>query len=970
MVNKLEKGDRVGGFICSGKQNITEVNGTLFEFEHEDAGSKLFYLQTGDKNKLFSVGFKTVPKNDTGVFHILEHSVLCGSEKFPVKEPFVELMKGSMNTFLNAMTFPDKTLYPVSSRNEKDFLNLTEVYLDAVFKPAIYKNPNIFRQEGWHYELRDEKDEASLKGVVFNEMKGTEADAGRLIHNEMQRILYKESCYYYVSGGTSASIPTLSYEEFLDAHRKYYHPGNAIFYLEGDLDITKPVALMEEYLKGVSKPADKIEIVRPAKAKACTVVKEYPVAEDEDIKNRTYVTFGKLMYEFSRKNDIYGAYLISEYLTDSNEAPLKKLILENNLGQDVTLAVEDGIVEGYLLLKITNTEANKTEEIKQKILELVRDLAKKGLDKKALEATLNQTEFAMKEVSEPRSLYHNLQVLSSYLYGGDPALYLTFDDSFAFLREQIKTDYYEKLLLEMFDEEELVTLIMKPSKTLSLEREKKEKEKVKKAQASWSKEQVQDILSINESLDHWQQTEDTKEQIATIPRLAVADVDPLPQEYITKELLIEGKQVLLHPMDVSGISYISMYFPVPAKYENQMESLSLLTDLYEELATKRPLLELLSDIKMNLGELSFDLSAIATEKELDSCTAYFEIKCSVLNGKLEEALRLIKEVVFDTDFTRKTEIRDYLLQVQQQFRNSIISNGHQMGMKNSASSFTVQNTLQESIDGITCYQFIKELNNDFEQRFEDFAATMQGAIADIFVRDQMILSFTCHAAELEKEDFEKTFRLKDFLFLFPEKGQKENTKMTRKLPYEACTFVQIPSAVSYASAACNLNRLGDEYSGAWRVATKIISLSYLWNEVRVKGGAYGVGLAVGPAGNLSYYSYRDPSGERSLSKYRESGSFLKEFLESEGSFTSFIISSIATTEPLLSPKEEADFADMQYLRGMGYAHACRIRKELLELKEDELVKCCEILDKMWEKASVCVIGKEEGSLEVTKRITL
>ena len=970
MNETYEVGQKVIGFTCIDKKEISELNGTLYEFVHDKTKAKMIYMATSDRNKLFSVAFKTTPENDTGVFHILEHSVLCGSKKFPVKEPFVELMKSSMNTFLNAMTFSDKTMYPVSSRNEKDFLNLTEVYLDAVFAPAIYENDNIFRQEGWHYELRDKNEEASIKGVVFNEMKGTEADVNRLITNEMMRILYKDSCYYYISGGASEAIPQLTYEEFLDNHRKYYHPTNAIFYLEGDMDITKPVALMEEYLKDKDCLKDKIEIANPAVAPACETVKEYPVSPEEDLKNKTQVVFGKLLWDFSKKNELYAAMLLTSYLTESNESPLKKLILEKGLGQDVTLSVEDGIKQSFLKLKISNTEQEKSAQIKKEVLALVQKLAQEGLDKKILEAALNQIEFMCREIEEPRGLYHNIRVLDSYLYGGAPELFLTFDDTFAFLREQLKTDYFEKLLLEMFDEKALVTLVMVPSPTLSRRREEDETKRVAAVQKSWSDDEVADILAMNAKLDAWQQTEDTREQLSTMPTLSISDVDELPEENVTKEMEMDGVKVLVHPTDVANITYISLYFPIPKKFEENISEIAMLTELLMELRTReRELLEVLQDVKMNLGRLDFEVAPYAKENETETCTAYLVVKCSVLKKNISHAVRLIKEIALQTDFSSKEDVKNYLLQMQQLFRQNIIGNGHRIGMKKCASSYSVQNTISEKIDGVTCYGQLKSLIADFDARYTDFAALMESIAEECFNRNQMIVSIAAHTADTEKADFLEEYKVSDIISIFPDNGKKD-VEMTCRMKKEDCTFVAIPSAVSYAEASSNLNALKDGYKGSWRVATKILSLAHLWNAVRVQGGAYGVGLAVGPAANLTYYSYRDPNGARSLDKYKESAEFLRNFVNSGQSFENFIIGSVADVEPLLSPREKAEVADIEWLRKTGYPFNCRIRRELLHLTKEELLTCADILEKMWGDVSICVVGAEDKDLKVTEKVEL
>lgn len=586
MEKKYKIGDRIFNFEIIAVKEIADIKAVLYEMRHLPTNAKLIYVDTKDNNKHFSVAFKTVPDDDTGVFHILEHSVLGGSKKYPVREPFAELLKSSMSTFLNAMTYPDKTLYPISSRNEKDFLNLMQVYLDAVFNPAIYYNPNIFYQEGWHYELNGSGDSASLNGVVFNEMKGVYSSVYKRINSALLKMLFPDTCYQYSSGGVPSVIPTLKYEDFLEKHRKFYCADNAFFYLEGDMMPEKPIALIEEYLKNAPKCKSEVKIAKQEAMSADTKTVYYPVSND-DTADKTYITFGKILCDFSDKNKLFAADIVAQYLTSSNEAPLIQTILSKGLGQDVRFYVNNGTAQSYYVIQICNTEAEKEEQIINSFKQLVDDIIQNGFDRDELEAIISRLEFQSHECPKECALMHNDAVLSSYLYGGAPELYLDNTGLFDFLRGQINTDYYVNLLRELFDTENLMTVIAKPSLTVAQEETEAENEYVKNIRNSWSESETEKYIQLNKKLKEWQQTPDTKEQLDTMPKLDLSDVSRLPLKTETKELQFYGIRLLLHSAPITDITYINLYFPVPAEYENQLEGLSLLANILLNVPTEK-----------------------------------------------------------------------------------------------------------------------------------------------------------------------------------------------------------------------------------------------------------------------------------------------------------------------------------------------------------------------------------------------
>ncbi len=966
MEKKYKIGDKIFNFEIIAVKEIVDIKAVLYEMHHLPTGAKLIYTDTKDNNKHFSVAFKTVPDDDTGVFHILEHSVLGGSKKYPVREPFAELLKSSMSTFLNAMTYPDKTLYPVSSRNEKDFLNLTQVYLDAVFNPAIYYNPNIFYQEGWHYELNERGDSASLNGVVFNEMKGVYSSVDERINSALLKMLFSDTCYQYSSGGMPSVIPTLKYEDFLEKHRKFYCADNAYFYLEGDMEPEKPLALIEKYLKNAPVSNSEIKIAEQKALLADRKTVYYPVS-DEDTADKTYITFGKILCDFSDKNKLFAADVLAQYLTSSNEAPLIRSMLSKRLGQDVRFYVNNGIAQSYYVIQVCNTEAEKEEEIISSFKQLVDNIIQDGFDKDELEAIIRRLEFQSHECPKECALAHNDAVLSSYLYGGAPELYLDNTGLFDFLRGQINTDYYENLLNELFDTENLMTVIAKPSLTVAQEETDAENEYVKNIQNSWSDSETEKYIQLNKKLKEWQQTPDTKEQIDTMPTLDLSDVSSLPLKTETKEFEFKGSRLLLHPAPITGISYINLYFPVPAEYENQLEGLSLLANILMNVPTEKYNVFILNqELKRIFGNLRFDYTVISKPNCNDKCEVYFSVSASMLNSNLKAAAEFISEVTQNSDFRSADYIQDVLFQLLDSFRNEIISDGNRIGAIRAAAPFSASGTATECLEGISCYEYLKELCSDFENRIEEFSAFIESAAKKIFTKEKMVIGLTVSNEDFNNFSAEK-YEIDSFVSSFPSGGQKE-TEFKRKLKRES-TFISIPSSVSYAVTASNLLELNDKYSGAWQVASKLLSLEYLWNEVRVRSGAYGVRLSSGYSNNLCFSSYRDPSGAKTFDVYAKSGEFLRNYVENN-SFERFIISAISDTEPLMSPETAGEIADKEYLSGIDYNVHCRLREEMLNLTPEDLYSKAEILELMQNNAVSCFVSADEDNFISQRKIII
>ena len=950
----MQINDLINGFRVLDRREVPELNGVLWTCEHEKTGAELLWMDNGEENKLFSVAFKTLPWDDTGVFHIMEHSVLGGSEHFPVKEPFLDLLKSSMNTFLNAMTFADKTVYPVSSRNAQDFLNLTEVYLDAVFCPAVYTDPNIFRQEGWHYELRSPADAPIYKGVVFNEMKGAYANIDSLTDKGITRLLFPDSPYGFDSGGDPEKIPTLTYERFLDAHREFYHPSNAKIWLDGSVPFEAATRLInDKYLSRYEKSGKKHEIPVQTPVPAAEATEYYALGAEEDEENKTFFALGKILCGWADRKKLLAAQVLASFLTGTNEAPLKRAILSAGLAQDVDVYVDDGVFQPYLLLQIRGSEEKHKAEIRRVIRETVTALTEKGLDRESLEAELNQTEFGLRETDEPKGLVRNINALSAWLHGGDPLTCITFDALLADLRAALETDYYEKLLAEMLlDDAHLCTLTLLPSKTKTAEDAAKERAKLDAAAAAWTEEDRARLVAENEALDLWHDTPDSKEATATLPVLDVKDVSGTPLWTKTEETAEDGVRFLYHPVNTNGVVHVRAYFDLNDLPAADLPALSFMTDLLGELPTgTMDAATLQNEIKKNIGTLRFGVAPYTCKDDPAHCTLKFTAAFSALAHKLPAACALTAEILTNTRYDDADKIRELLLQTEDDLNQSLLTRGNAFAVRRAASAFFAASAVQEQTDGLAYTAWIKALRADFDGRIAGFSAFAETTAARCFTKARLTLSETA------------TDRapLTGFIGALPagEGGQPAVSAAapTGEAKREA---VYIPSGVSYAAAAGNIRQFGETFSGKLNVLGNLLSFGYLWNEIRVKGGAYGCGFRAGFSGSTAFYSYRDPAPLASLDTFAATADFIRDFVASDEETDKYIISTVAGEEPLSRPAALGAEADGNLFTGVTYEDKLRLRKETLALKKPDLLTLCPLFEALSKTAGVCVVGGRDA----------
>ncbi len=941
----MQVNDKILSFRVVSVRESQELGGRLWEFVHEPTGAKVAWMDNGLSNKLFSIGFKTIPTDSTGVFHILEHSVLNGSKKYPVKEPFVNLLKSSMNTFLNAMTFPDKTIYPVSSRNEQDFLNLTSVYLDAVFCPAIYHNPNIFYQEGWHYELSREDDTPIYNGVVFNEMKGAFSSPDGVCMHGLMKLLYSDSCYGLESGGDPVHIPELTYEQFIARHREFYHPGNSYTYLDGAVPLEKVFAMMEEYFSQHTEPAREHPIAMQPTTGYRQETGFYEAAQD----SQAMLMAGKRMGSWDDRKTLTALSLLCTYLTGSNEAPLKKAILASGIAKDASMYVEDSIAQPFLGLQVKQLDEKRIDELMALIASF---LASHRLDKEDLASTLDQMEFSMRDVREPSGLMRNIMGLNTWLPGGDLLAGMTFNEIFSDLRQGLEGDYFEKLLAGIgFTGDDAAMYILLPSATKGEEDRAAEAQRLAAASAAWTQEDRQAVISLNEKLAAWQATPDSPEQVATLPLLPLDQINPMPEVIPTRHVTLAGRPVLLHKTDSREICHVNAYFTLADQTVEAMQGLSFLTNLLGELPTASHTVAQLEKLKKSiLGHLDFNVMTFADPENSQVCKPYFAVSFSCLKQKEAAAFSLVEEILLQTRFAgeeSQTLASIILTQGKEELLQGIIASGNRFGLMRSGAHFFAASAISEKVTGCDFLLYLRSLDERMKSGASAVMAELAQLTARTFAGSRLTVSYACAEDSTDLEDFVKAF---------PQAGESICQVMAHPTDgLAAREAVVIPAAVSYAAASASVSIPS---VGASDLLANILNYDYLWNEVRVKGGAYGCGVRVGLGGSVGFSSYRDPSPVNSLGVFAGAYDFLAAFCQEAQQLDGYIIGSPTAQDPLMAGREAARRADSDYFTGTTVEDRAAWRKQLLAMDSEKL-----LAENSWLKDitfATCIIGNKDA----------
>ncbi|MGM9605397.1 MAG: insulinase family protein [Faecousia sp.] len=928
-------------------RQIPEMQGSLWELEHEKSGAKLVWLQRKDENMTFAVGFRTIPTDSTGVFHILEHSVLNGSDKYPVKEPFVELLKCSLQTFLNAMTYPDKTVYPVSSRNRQDFHNLMDIYMDAVLHPIAMKDPKIFRQEGWRLEF-DESGSPMFQGVVYNEMKGAFSDSGRVLERAMMEHLFPGNCYRHCSGGDPAHIPELTYAQFVSEHSKYYHPSNALMVLDGDVDLDECLSLLDGYLCRYSRQEPVFPIPMQEKRPYREARIEYEISPAEDASEKTIFSFGKLLCGFDDPVTLHAAQLLADYLAGDTEAPLKRAVLDAGLGADMRVALNDGLQQAWFGWQVWNTREDKLPEIKRVIRTTVQDILEKGLDRERLLGCYNSLAFKLLDRDNygyPRGLVEALSILDSWLYGGDPAQNLSYRRILEQLKERLDSGCLEELMKQMLlDERDGFLAVLVPSPTLGQQRVAQERARVEACWAGLDAARREQVRTQLEELHTWQQTPDSPQALAAIPMLSLEDIPAEPAPLPCTETQREGTAVLLHETG-GDLIYLNLYFDASDVSPEQMPVLNLLGSLLGTLETERRTgAQLQTAVRQHIGDLSF--GADVFHRDPRHHRTVFSVHSVCLPAYREQAAGLLTEILNTTRFTDTEAVKKMLRQKKTANQQKLISMGNRFAAARVNARQTSAGAARERLSGCESIRWINEQCR--KEEISPLLAQMEALCRKLFCRSRLTVSVSTGAEALVPR----------LISAFPQGGAAPEQGSFPVL--EQCREgILIPAGVGYAAKGANLEQFGEKFGGQMYVLSNLLTFEHLWNEVRVKGGAYGTGFRGDSNDDIVATSYRDPTPGKTLGHFDGCAGVVEQLCAGKPELTRYILGAMADADPLLGDAGKVRLAEVRHFKGTTQEDVLRCRGELLHCQAEDLLRLCPALRSVAAENNYCIVAGRE-----------
>ena len=942
------------------EHRVEDVQSDGFILRHKKSGARIAILSNNDDNKVFYIGFRTPPEDETGVPHIIEHTTLCGSKKFPVKDPFIELAKGSLNTFLNAMTYPDKTVYPVASCNDQDFKNLMDVYLDAVFNPNITKYEEIFKQEGWHYELTGKDDELKINGVVYNEMKGAYSSPDEVLSSQIYRSLFPDNTYSKDSGGNPEYIPKLTYEAYLDFYHKYYHPSNSYIYLYGDMDVVERLEWLDkEYLSLYDYKKVNSEINKqPAFDEIKNVEAQYSITMDDSQENKTYLSYNRVVGD-SLDEMLYQAFDVLDYaLVSSPGAPVKQTLIDAGIGDDVYGSYDAGILQPVFSFVAKNANASQADEFENIIENTLKEVVKTGINKEALLAGINSSEFKFREADFgqfPKGLLFGLNCLDSWLFDDmKPFIHLECLGTFAKLRKAVDTDYFEKLIQEyLLDNTHGSSVTVKPKRGLGNEREEALAKELSDYKASLSDEEIKKLIEDTEHLKKYQEEPSSDEDLRKLPMLTRADMkkNAMPFSNIEDELL--DVKVVRHDIESNGIDYISFLFDAGDFAQSELGYLGFFTNALGLVSTEKySYTDLANATNIYTGGISTGTASHPDIKDRNNFVFKFEVKLKVLEKNLDKALELMEQMLLSSDFTDTKRLGELVAQIKARLQANLSSSGHLVAAMRSMSSFSRYALYQDELKGVAFYRSICHIEKELSESPKSVSDKLAAIAKKLFARNRMLISFTGNneAYGNAKPSLEKV--IAGFDKMSAVGNQAEVHFNTAK---EA--FIDA-SQIQYVAKTGDFICEGYEYTGALRLLRIILSYDYLWINVRVKGGAYGCMNTFLRSGESYFVSYRDPNLSDTLDVYDRIPEYIKSFSPDERDMTKYIIGTFSALDTPMNPEAKGSRSLSAYLEGITYEQIQKERNEILNAQPEDIRRLADLVEAVLKKDSICVIGNE------------
>ena len=941
------------------KEKIEELNGYGYVLEHKKTGARVLLVENDDTNKVFSIAFRTPPADDTGVAHILEHSVLCGSDKFPSKDPFIELAKGSLNTFLNAMTYPDKTVYPIASCNEQDYHNLMHVYLDAVFHPNIYKRDEILKQEGWHYEIADRDDELKFNGVVYNEMKGVFSSPDDVLARKIQEALLKDTPYAYESGGDPDAIPELTREKFLDFHSKYYHPSNSYIYLYGNVDFAKELEFIdEEYLSHYEKKVVDSEVALQKPFLTPETLKDtYSVSEEEE--EGVYLSYNVAAGDSCDNERGLAMQILDYVLFTMPGAPVRKKLIDAGLGKDVDSYYDGGIQQPLFSIIVKNAGKGKENLFIQTVEEALKEQVEKGLNKKAIYSAINNYEFKYREADFgrfPKGLIYGLNFLNSWLYDDAKALELA--DSLtplATLKEKVDTGYFEQLIKESFlDNTHKAYVYLYPEEGKNERLEEELKAQLAKMKNKLNSKQLNYLIEDTKKLKEFQETPSTQEELEKIPTLSLSDISREVRPFKNKEMVIGDTTAVVHEYHTNGIVYSDFCFDMSELPEELIPYATLLTEIYRYVDTEHfSYNDLATEINLKIGGLSFQTGMNVLVWKKDGYRPYFSIQMKCMEEQVADGMALLKEVLLNSKVDDKKRLKEIISELRTKMDTRIPASGHVYAANRALSYVDPMMKYKDTAEGIGFYEFIKKLDKNFDSNAELLVKQLVRAQMCIFRKENLTLSLTGE------------FNFKSLL-------EGEMLQFNRML-YEMPCVKAVPtfnmekknegfktaSKVQYVARTGNFIDRGVEYTGALQILKVILSYDYLWQNIRVKGGAYGCMSSFNRIGEGYFVSYRDPNLKRTIDVYEGVVDYLENFTVSDRDMTKYIIGTISNIDQPMTPATKGERSMNLYMNKVSAEMIKKERAQILDASQEDIRALAKVAKAVLAADQLCVIGGEE-----------
>ncbi len=949
------------------EHEIKDVNSYSYVLKHKKSGARIALLSNDDDNKVFYIGFRTTPEDETGVPHIIEHTTLCGSEKFPVKDPFIELAKGSLNTFLNAMTYPDKTVYPIASCNEQDFKNLMDVYLDAVFNPNITKYEEIFKQEGWHYELESKDAPITINGVVYNEMKGAYSSPDEVLSNYINKSLFPDNTYSKDSGGNPVYIPELTYESYLDFYYKYYHPSNSYIYLYGDMDmVERLIWLDKEYLSKYNyKEVDsKIEPQR-AFDEIKYVEADYSIASDDSEENQTYLSYNRVVSNALDKM-MYQAFDVLDYaLVSAPGSPVKKALVDAGIGEDVYGSFDSGIFQPIFSVVAKNANASQKDEFLEIIEKTLRNVVSQGINKESLLAGINSREFRFREADYgqfPKGLLFGLNCLDSWLFDDEkPFLHLECLDTFAELKRLVETDYFENLIQKyLLENKHGSCVVVKPNRDKNSNEEKALEEKLAAYKESLSEDEINELIQATYDLKKYQEEPSSEEDLLKLPMLTRDDLKKTSNPFSNIEDCLEGVKIVRHDYESNGIDYLSLMFNIKDFDFETIGYLSYLGAVLSYVDTEEYAYSDLSNaINIYTGGITTGPVMHPNLKKESDLIFNYEIQVKVLDENLEKALHLVEQVITTSKFDDVKRLTEIVMQVKARLQETLSSAGHSVASMRSLSSFSKYALYNDKLRGIDFYRTICEIEQKLKENPKSVVEKLISMNKKIFAKNRLLISFTGN----EKLYLSAKDKIAKFVTSLPdisEIGKAPDVLYTIKK--EAFTDA---SQIQYVARTGDFISKGFEYKGTLRLLKIILGYDYLWINVRVKGGAYGCMNTFLRSGECFFVSYRDPKLKETNNVYEKIPDYLRSFSADERDMTKYIIGTFSALDTPLNPEAKGSRSMSAYLENITFEQIQKERDEILCATAQDISALADLVEAVLSDDCLCVIGNENAIKSAT-----